>query len=268
VTTKSALPSTLVLTVALLAGCGSRAYEKHDGAYVYKITTEAGTKTYSIQDADPATFVVLNTVGYAKDKANAYYTWHKIDEAEAKSFVALSEYFAKDSRNVYCRDKILQGADTHSFVTIDVKHSSELVYASGPPDSWGKDKSDFYACLGPGTYYEPGGTRVPGRRVFACSPETFVFLNDGWQRDHKCVYNAGRQLVGADPVTFKVLNPSYGKDSMSVYYRDGAIRGADAESFTIWSGECKWCAKDKNRCYRLQNAIELPLKFRLPSICG
>ena len=249
------LPS-VVLTVAILTGCGSRAYEKHDGVYVYRISTEAGTKTHSIQSADPATFVVLNTAGYAKDKANAYYTWHKIDGAETSSFVALSEYFAKDSRNVYCRDKILQSADTHSFAAIDVKESGELVYASGPPDRWGKDRFDFYTCLGPGTYYEPGGTRVPGRRVFACSPETFVFLNDGWQRDQKCVYNAGRQLVGADPDSFIVLNASYGKDDKTVYYRDGAIRGADAASFAISSGECKWCARDKNRCYRLQNAID------------
>ena len=81
--------------------------------------------------------------GYFKDKNGIYYlnqtAFEKINNIDEKSFIILSETYAKDKKNVYDSGKILKGADSESFGMVKVNYTWEP-----PVIPLGYDKNGIY----------------------------------------------------------------------------------------------------------------------------
>lgn len=218
----------LFVFVGLLAACDA-GFQEIDGKYVYVDANESqGRVEHPIPDADPNSFEVLNTKGYARDKLHVYFQYQLLEGADPNTFEAISDLYGKDTSQVYYRGKPIQGADPASFSLINLQ--------------WGRDRNDIY---------------IQDRPIKACDPATFELLKDGWEKDSECVYRGSAQLENADPKTFTVLNYWFGKDSSHVYDSfPRIIEGADAATFKLQKGLCKVCAEDKNHCYRYEEVVD------------
>ena len=95
--------------------------------------------------ADNIDIKTLSQIGgrYFKDKNGIYYfnqtAFEKINNVDEKSFIILSETYAKDVKNVYDSGKILKGADSESFGMVKVNYTWEP-----PVIPLGYDKNGIY----------------------------------------------------------------------------------------------------------------------------
>ena len=219
-----------LLLAPLISACDlNTGYQAKDGTYVYATLDEGrGYLEHPIAHIHPSSFRILNQHGYAKDNQRVYYHENTVQDADPKSFTALSELYGKDTVRVYYTGKVIPGAEPASFALFDIQ--------------WGKDSQDVY---------------FQTRPIKACDTASFTLLRDGWQRDKECIYTKGSKLPGADPATFTVLNSWFAKDANTVYSKvAGAIAGADAATFQLRAGNCDVCAQDKTGCYRYEKQVD------------
>lgn len=92
-----------VVSFLFLSGC-STGYRKDGNAVYYEYWNEGSGSHKDKLDADPETFEVLKDDSYAKDKKRVFYNGDVIKGADAATFEALNEWYAKD-KNKGCRDK-------------------------------------------------------------------------------------------------------------------------------------------------------------------
>jgi hypothetical protein len=92
--------SPCLIAFLFLIGC-STGYEKEANAVYYKSWNEgSGSSKYTL-DADPQTFRVLKNSNYAKDKQKVFYKGIVIEGADATTFEALEEGYARDKNHGY-----------------------------------------------------------------------------------------------------------------------------------------------------------------------
>ncbi|MBK9114781.1 MAG: DKNYY domain-containing protein [Betaproteobacteria bacterium] len=170
-----AAPAAAAVALALLAwlpGCDSKpapAFHKVDGVWRYRDTP--------IPDADAATFTALSD-RYAKDRAHVYYADHYRDGRE---------YFA-------------------------IRHDRVRAVAGADPATFRLLAHD-YARDASRVYYE--GAQIPVRDT-----ATFVPLDDGFARDRVAGYYQQQEIAGSDGATFAVAGAHYAKDRSRVYYAE------------------------------------------------
>ena len=217
-----------------------------------------GTK---LKDADPATFTVL-CLNFAKDKNYVYYGNELIQGADLNSFVALNEFYGKDSHAVYQGSihpnfgttliKKIQDADPSTFVLVDhyyAKDKSSVYHLIVTEYNYlvKLDKADpeTFAIfpLFPSFAKDKNNIYFKGDRIEGVSTSTFEPFYYDLAKDGTNVYNGSKVLEGANPKTFMALNETHSiwKDDRAVYQEmtveSGSwwkkIEGADPETFTI-----------------------------------
>jgi len=138
--------------------------------------------SHIVKDADPETFEVLDAgiptegcfsftdpvkAGYARDKDHVFYyasTVGKptiVKDADCETFVSLGNEYGRDSNNVFCEKRKLQGANVSSWRYLGYWYStdgkkvyfenkaSSIVDAGSfillePFDGWAKDRNNYY----------------------------------------------------------------------------------------------------------------------------
>ena len=211
----------------------------------------------------------------------AYYVGEDVQEEDPKrvrisdwkSFKGLNELYAKDKKQVYFKDKVVQGADAATFFTYkDNKHVGQdktCVYYDGQP----RDLKD-YRLLTPSNindnYYTYGQSVYNSEllKMPSCTDLKHLQSLDytDWSKDLHHVYWKNRLVKGANPATFSPLpsllltidssddvnkDNDYGRDATHIYYREVMLKDADYNSFI-----CGWDAQeqmafafDKHRYY-------------------
>lgn len=204
-------------------------FQTSAGSVVYVTIDESwGRREHVLPGADPSTFQVLKGKNYAKDRQSVYYRTQLVEGALASDFEAFSSTYARDSAHAYYQGKAIPSADPASFVPFDIQ--------------WARDQEDIY---------------FQDRPLSACDPKSFGLLKDDWQMDNLCAYREGKLLPGSDPHTFEVLNYFFAKDANQVYSSIGTIiAGADPATFQLEKGICMVCARDKDHCYRYEEAVD------------
>jgi hypothetical protein len=125
-----------------------------------------------------------------------------IQNADANTFVALGDMWAKDKNNVYWYGRVTKGADSATFVVIDDTHGKDATHAFDAPGNTLTHIADI-------------GSLVSIR-------------NDYWLKDKVHVYTSNGQILEqADPRTFVDLGAGYGKDATHIFYHgDGGVLGS------------------------------------------
>jgi DKNYY family len=152
-------------------------------------------------------------------------------EADAASFEAIGDWFAKDRRHVYFLYRVVEGADPQSFV-----------YLGGYNAQWAKDRARAY-------YFSPSKAAGNMWAIDSAGVDAFELLPHGkfaeYARDREFVYYLGKRVRGADATTFAIL-PSdrmgevpgaysyhFAKDDTRVYFDARPIKDADYGSFKV-----------------------------------
>ena len=209
----------LTALLALLTGCNQTSpYQQKDGAWYFEqepIAVEPGEKLTALNHR------------FAKSERRAFHRSTPIEGADAASFEALDDHYARDRRRVYwaqtyrdgseyflipkSRVRVLEGALPHSFRLI----------------------SQGYATDGRTLWHE--GVAFPVRDL-----GTFEPLDDGFARDRVRGYYMQTEVPGSDGATFEALDSHYARDAKSIFHArletDGGAHPPKAE-FRLIRGE-------------------------------
>ena len=130
-----------------------------------------------------------------------------IPGADAASFTALSDRYAKDRAHVWYADSYRDGREYFA-----VRHDRVRAIAGADPASFRPLARDYWRDAA-AVYYE--GARLAVRDV-----ATFEPLDDGFARDRVSGYYQQQEVAGSDGATFAVAGAHYGKDAARVYYAE------------------------------------------------
>lgn len=262
----------------LLTGCsGSGPYSQKDGKWLFEkeaVPVPAGESLTPLNNR------------FAKSKTAAFYRSTAIAGADAGSFEALTENYAKDRSHVWYADTYrkgqeyyaivharvteLTGADPATFVSLDSSDGSlARGYAKDKARVWFEGQQ-FTADAASFTVLEYGFAKdaVSGYYMRQAIPgsdgPTFAGIDSAWSKDARHVWWSDvdlgstppgalvtRMAEGADPATFQALENGYGKDAKHVYFQGNVVEGADPATFQVFdtaTGEGD--ARDKARAYR------------------
>lgn len=141
-------------------------------------------------------------------------------EITDKSFVVLSNEFAKDSSTAYYKQQPFEYADVASFEAVDAHYA--------------KDKSRAYYCdeyrEGQNYYMTKKQTIVT---IDLAIPATFVSADNGYAKDSKHAYFMGKPFKVKDINTFKSINANFSRDDVNAYLNCKPIAGSDGKTFEI-----------------------------------
>jgi len=141
-------------------------------------------------------------------------------EITDKSFVVLSNEFAKDSTAAYYKSKSFQYVDIASFEAVD--------------EHYAKDKNKAYYCdehrEGQNYYLTKKQTIT---EVNLAIPASFVTADNGYAKDSKHAYFLGRPFKVKDINSFITINASFTKDDYQAYLSCIPIAGSDGKSFEL-----------------------------------
>jgi hypothetical protein len=210
-----------ILALLLLTGC--QGYKVENGKWSFVQWNEGyGRMVLAVDNADQESFKPINR-DYAKDSKNVY-LWNRVVEgADPNTFVYVGNKYSKDKTKVYLRGEELRGADPNSFQVLEY--------------GWSKDKNDVYA-----------GSRALKVEDLASFTILHVRSLNWWAKDKNAYYIAGHTgKIDCDYASMKILNDFYGIDKNRAYYDGIPIDGVDVKTFRL-TGDIT--AKDKYRKYR------------------
>jgi len=130
---------------------------------------------------------------WSVDANHAYFEGTCLENADASTFVALNELFAKDRNHVFSKQGIARIQDPATFEVLDegyfVSEALGTIYAGYARDS----KAVYYAD-------EHWGSET--KAIRGADPQSFVNLNTRYARDARRVYFGGRPIHGVKPEEF------------------------------------------------------------------
>ncbi|MGX9788270.1 DKNYY domain-containing protein [Mycobacterium sp. MMS18-G62] len=195
------------------------------GDKVYYLNAFPG-QAFEIQGADAASFHAFDET-YARDKSTVYFDGHSIPDADASSFQVLARPgFAKDRRHVYQLDRAISDDPAH-FEVVE--------------GSLSKDTTHIY--WSDGTVLSDD----PAHFVIVSNTEHYLFT-----KDSRTVHVNGNPIAGADPATFRMVAGAYSQDRQRIYYFTDPVADVDAASFHALDGPY---AVDARRAYWMGKAI-------------
>ena len=240
-----------------------------------------GPKTLS---HDAENFLRLNRL-YSKDSFNVYWGENIILGADPETFVAISEYLAKDKNTLYVSrysnnldaDTITSLGDGFYTDGTDVYHSqvkTAIPVAEFINIGFGYAKShsaifdgsvqilapmDLRTATAVSSHYLTDGVNfyynnsydIP-KEIIGVDAETFIHIENSHAKDKNHVYSGSKALEGADPATFERVNSGYTKDKNNVYASWRKLDNVDIETFEIED----YYGKDKNNVYYFDDIIE------------
>lgn len=172
--------------------------------------------------------------GYRGKDGKVYFNGKEITD---KSFVVLSDDFAKDSTTAYYKGRSFQYADVASFEAVD--------------EYYAKDKNKVYYCdeyREGQNYYLTKNQTI--EEVKTAIPASFVTAGIGYAKDSKQAYFLGRPFSVKDVASFKAINASFSKDNVQAYLSRVPIAGSDGKTFELLD---EFYAKDTNHIYYCEN---------------
>jgi hypothetical protein len=165
--------------------------------------------------------------------------WHyrelPIEGADAKSFQAINDNYAKDKARVYFGDTYRKGQEYYM-----IKHSRLRVLDSADPATFRYLNHD-YARDKASVFYE--GVAFAVKDI-----ETFELIDREYARDRVTAYYHQRPIPGSDGSTFAVIESSYSRDAKQIFYstleprgtdpirRSTPVKGARLDSFKVLGG--------------------------------
>lgn len=188
--------------------------------------------------------------------------------ADAATFVALSETWARDVKNVYCQKSVLRGADVSTFEVLNPlwardRFSAYYTYGriadadaltfkaldSGiiPLDDRHDHLCGGYASDGKSVYFYMMTIGKPSKLPRA-DPASFHVVNPRFARDCQAAYYERFRIPGADPTSLSVLGGIYCTDGQQVFYGNTPVPGAHAASFVVSTTDPR-CAQDRSANY-------------------
>ncbi|WP_435308138.1 DKNYY domain-containing protein [Sebaldella termitidis] len=167
-----------------------------DKKRVYAVE-KLGDPIYIIKNADPATFMVLKE-NYSKDKNHVYFQEKPAKGIDVKTFEVLGYFHVKDKNNIYVREhydyKPIRGADMKTFeilTSLYTKDKNNVYYDSkiiNGADSLTfmmmkeiKENEHEYARDKKRVYYR-------GREIAGSDSATFEIINRNFSKDRNNVY--------------------------------------------------------------------------------
>jgi hypothetical protein len=214
-----------VLALAL-AACGARdAYHRKDGAWWFHSQRMDVPKGESL--------TALNGQ-FARSKTVAFYQYRQVPNADAPSFEALGDHYARDRRAVWFCATHRDSQDyftTKRFDIFEVEGAHPASFQALSDADYGRDDAHvFYR-----------GAIVPVK-----DPASFELLDGGFARDHVIGYYDRSPVAGSDGASFAALGEGYSRDKAQVFFswRDHSqpgpgvpvsapVRGAQLAGFTV-----------------------------------
>lgn len=165
-----------------------------------------------VENADAATFSALNE-GYAKDKNSGFFEGYIIPDSSGKTFKVVGKDYAKDQAHAfYQRYRISDLPDNFKFIAENEKG----VYATDGQKVFIRSSELFPETLDAATFELIGAT--------------------GYFKDKNHVYSVDKMLEDSDPATFKVLPDFAGvftQDKNHVYFKDNLVKDCDPATHKI-----------------------------------
>lgn len=189
------------LIYVIISGCNK--YKKKNGSVYYYSWNEANGGNETELDVHYDEFKVLKYDRYAKDDQQVFFDGRKIEDADAKSFEAVAEFFGHDKNRGYYAGDSIESSRGKTFRLINSYYSTDghdvffmqkplhvvsakdfrFVYDSGE-QGWERWTTD-------GHYYYIKQMKVPSNDY---QHMTLYKNSGGLSKDNKWVYFQGRKL--------------------------------------------------------------------------
>lgn len=226
------------------------------GDKVYYLASFPG-KASEISGADAPSFKAFDDT-YAKDRSSAYFDGRPIPGADAASFGVLDRNgFAKDRNHVYQLDSSISGDPMH-FELLDgglSKDSGAVYWTDGSVLS--RDPAHF-AIVSTNDQYlftkDRGAVQVNGKPIADADPATLRVLQGAYAQDARHVFYFTDAIANVDAATFHPLDGPYARDAHRVYWMGTVIDGADPTTFRVLNAAFE-CSADAGRAYYRQSVI-------------
>ncbi len=133
-----------------------------------------------------------------------------IPDADARTFAALDDHYAKDKLRVYHADTYRDGKEYFL-----IAHDRVAAVTGADPAS--------FAVLGRGYAKDAANVYFEGARITVRDPRTFELLDHGFARDRVAGYYLHGEVTGSDGATFAAAGNHYATDATRVYFADLVI---------------------------------------------
>ena len=180
--------------------------------------TEDGKVTFDGEVITDKSFIVLSDE-FAKDSTSAYYKRYPIPSTDLSTFTAVDEHYAKDNNKVYYCNEYREGQNYYL-----TKRSTILILHNANPQKF-TSLGHGYAADGMHAWFE--GTAFKVKDLASLKSMNSQFVKD----DVQAYYNR-KPVVGSDGKTFQTINSEYAKDTAHIYFY-GFIGVAHSEIYAI-----------------------------------
>ena len=204
-----------------------------------------------IEGADAKTFEVFEDDEYAKDKKNIYYGDKVLNEADPKSFKSLSKIssgLGKDKNNLYFFEDKVNNIDIK---TLEIMTDEFSIYL--------KDKNGVYILFSynGGLPVDLDNGIISPKILKNVDKQTFQLIGGGYSKDKNSVYYIGKKIDGVAPQNFKVLKDYIFTDGKNVYLYGEKKEDIDLQTLKFFDDNSSYFF-DKNNIYfqgdKLENA--------------
>ncbi|MEO5889323.1 MAG: DKNYY domain-containing protein [Ferruginibacter sp.] len=141
-------------------------------------------------------------------------------EITDKSFVVLSEEFAKDSTTAWYKERPFSYADVATFEAVD--------------EHYAKDKNKVYFC---DEYREGQNYYLTKKQTITelknAQPTSFVSLKNGYGKDHSHAWFQGIPFAVKDVSSFVTIDNHFAKDDIQAYLNLKPIAGSKGRTFEL-----------------------------------
>ncbi|MGZ5377934.1 MAG: DKNYY domain-containing protein [Mycobacterium sp.] len=193
------------------------------------------------EDAPPSS--LFNAGGYHVRGEKVYYLHSfpgdafEIDGADAASFLAFDQTYARDESTVYVDGRPLPGADAATFELLDRPDFASDARHVYQRDCRLSDDPTHFELLDGNLSKDSAAVYWSDGEVLSDDPAHFAIISNAdyylFTRDSRTVHVNGKPIEGADPQTFRVLNADFEctADARHAYYRNSVVAGADPSTF-------------------------------------
>jgi hypothetical protein len=257
--------------LSFLLGCQSKGpYQLKDGVWHFE--------DVRLQGEPRGKLTPLNGT-FAKSADRVYYRDVVVPEADAASFQALSDHYAKDRRAAYYGDtyrdgreyflvkrsrvRQIAGADATTFRSVEDEYGRDARNWFFEGERFAVEDADSYEILDDGF----GRDKVRGYYMRAPVPDSdgrsFAVVDNHYAKDAGRVFHCdlepalppimrATRLPGAVPGTFKSLGSGYAADDSLVFYR-GVLVSKEAPTFQVLTMSY---AKSASQVFYLGEAVK------------
>lgn len=220
----------------------------------------------AVTEADPHTFKSINS-DYGKDTKQVFYFGEILPKADPVSFVCLEWPFSRDKHYGFSTDRILSEDGSHFEIISNPKdlkaegviyaRDSRRVYAKKGVVEGADPKTFVIVPMFSWNYLAHDNKQVYwlNKPLAGVDGGSFKRLTEYHFKDKNAVWeylmanqSRWRPTPGADLHSFEGLGRFYARDKNRVYYKDVTVEGADPATFEELENRT---ARDKNGTYRM-----------------